>query len=138
MNSCLFYLDWPTNTTGRNSIMKAITYVLAEKSINNLAPLEYPFSPNEHIFADSNILVREDEPSSIISYMLGSTFYNEKLQKKQELRMSKASNLFDSESKEKPSESPSTENKSFFSEMFPETDERERPWRFCKYFRAGT
>ncbi|OBZ82840.1 1-phosphatidylinositol 3-phosphate 5-kinase fab1 [Choanephora cucurbitarum] len=129
-------IDWPTNTTGRNSIMKAITYVLAEKSINNLAPLEYPFSPNEHIFADSNILVREDEPSSIISYMLGSTFYNEKLQKKQELRMSKASNLFDSESKEKPSESPSTENKSFFSEMFPETDERERPWRFS--FQGGS
>ncbi|KAI8364609.1 hypothetical protein BD560DRAFT_491198 [Blakeslea trispora] len=129
-------IDWSTNTTGRNSIMKAITYVLAEKSINNLAPLEYPFSPNEHIFADSNILVREDEPSSIISYMLGSTFYNEKLQKKQELRMSKASNLFDNESKEKQPESPLNENKSFFSEMFPETDERERPWRFS--FQGGS
>lgn len=60
--------------------------------------------------------------------MLGSTFYNEKLQRKQELRMSKAE-IFDAagNSKEKTAES-----KPFFSEMFPETDEREKPWRFSK------
>ncbi|KAK4513876.1 uncharacterized protein ATC70_005882 [Mucor velutinosus] len=127
-------LDWSTNTSGRNSIMKAITYVLAEKSISNLTPLEYPFSPNEHIFADSNILVREDEPSSIISYMLGSTFYNEKLQRKQELRMSKAE-IFNTNNKEKSADA-TTESKPFFSEMFPETDEREKPWRFS--FQGGS
>ncbi|CAO3656450.1 unnamed protein product [Mucor fragilis] len=127
-------IDWSTNTSGRNSIMKAITYVLAEKSISNLTPLEYPFSPNEHIFADSNILVREDEPSSIISYMLGSTFYNEKLQRKQELRMSKAE-IFNTNNKEKPADA-TAESKPFFSEMFPETDEREKPWRFS--FQGGS
>ncbi|KAI7898306.1 uncharacterized protein BX663DRAFT_525376 [Cokeromyces recurvatus] len=109
--------DWSTNSSGRNSIMKAITYVLAEKSISNLAPLEYPFSPNEHIFADSNILVREDEPSSIISYMLGSALYNEKLQHKQQLRMSNVSN-----------QNP------FYLEMFP--DETSQPWRFA--FEGGS
>ncbi|KAG1468060.1 hypothetical protein G6F56_004056 [Rhizopus delemar] len=57
-------LDWNSNETGKNSIMKAITYVLAEKSISNWAHLDYPFSSTEHIFADSNILVREDEPTS--------------------------------------------------------------------------
>jgi hypothetical protein len=99
-------------------------------------------SPTEHIFADSNILVREDEPSSIISYMLGSTFYNEKLHRKRELRMSKAagvSHIFETE-KEKSGEGSSSgdqpgtpqESKPFFLEMFPESDERERPWKFCK------
>ncbi|KAI8645607.1 hypothetical protein BD408DRAFT_67237 [Parasitella parasitica] len=127
-------LDWSTNTSGKNSIMKAITYVLAEKSISNLAPLDYPFSPNEHIFADSNILVREDEPSSIISYMLGSTFYNEKLQRKQELRMAKAE-IFNAANKEKSTDA-TAESKPFFSEMFPETDEREKPWRFS--FQGGS
>ncbi|KAF1801963.1 hypothetical protein FB192DRAFT_1281557 [Mucor lusitanicus] len=129
-------IDWSTHTSGRNSIMKAITYVLAEKSISNLTPLD---SPNEHIFADSNILVREDEPSSIISYMLGSTFYNEKLQRKQELRMSKAeifnTTTANNNNKEKPTDA-TTESKPFFSEMFPETDEREKPWRFSKLQKA--
>jgi hypothetical protein len=72
--------------------------------------------------------------------MLGSTFYNEKLHRKRELRMSKAagaSNIFNENEKEKaessdqPSQSPQ-ETKPFFLEMFPETDERERPWKFCK------
>jgi hypothetical protein len=62
--------------------------------------------------------------------MLGSTFYNEKLQRKQELRMSKAE-IFDANNKEKTADE-ATESKPFFSEMFPETDEREKPWRFSK------
>jgi hypothetical protein len=35
-------IDWSTSGNSRNSIMKAITYVLAEKSISNLLPLDYP------------------------------------------------------------------------------------------------
>ncbi|KAI9335050.1 hypothetical protein BD770DRAFT_477411 [Pilaira anomala] len=147
-NSASAGIEWPpTNGGGKNSIMKAITYVLAEKSISNLLPLEYPFSPTEHIFGDSNILVREDEPSSIISYMLGSTLYNEKLNRKRELRMSKAagfstSNLFTGSEKEKSDQnatgesSSPQETKPFFLEMFPETDERERPWKFS--FKGGS
>ncbi|GAA5799820.1 hypothetical protein HPULCUR_005239 [Helicostylum pulchrum] len=149
-NSASSGLEWPpTNGGGKNSIMKAITYVLAEKSISNLLPLEYPFSPTEHIFGDSNILVREDEPSSIISYMLGSTFYNEKLHRKRELRMSKAagsstSNIFTDNEKEKEKSDQNVteestnqqESKPFFLEMFPETDERERPWKFS--FKGGS
>lgn len=99
-------------------------------------------SPTEHIFGDSNILVREDEPSSIISYMLGSTFYNEKLHRKREMRMSKAtagaSHIFNGGNEKEKVEnadqiSQQQETKPFFSEMFPETDERERPWKFCEY-----
>ncbi|KAI7892595.1 uncharacterized protein EV154DRAFT_537401 [Mucor mucedo] len=143
-NSVSSNLDWSPGVSGKNSIMKAITYVLAEKSISNLLPLEYPFSPTEHIFGDSNILVREDEPSSIISYMLGSTFYNEKLHRRRELRMSNAagvstSNIFTGGGEKEKSEASTNEHgnqqqetKPFFLEMFPETDERERPWKFCK------
>lgn len=77
--------------------------------------------------------------------MLGSTFYNEKLHRKRELRMSKAagsstSNIFTDNEKEKEKSDQNVteestnqqESKPFFLEMFPETDERERPWKFCK------
>lgn len=75
--------------------------------------------------------------------MLGSTFYNEKLHRKRELRMSKAagsstSNIFTEKEKEKSDQNVTEEStnqqetKPFFLEMFPETDERERPWKFCK------
>lgn len=82
--------------------------------------------------------------------MLGSTFYNEKLHRKRELRMSKATasnNLFDPNESDKEktessnggadqlstSQNSHQETKPFFLEMFPETDERERPWKFCKF-----
>lgn len=79
-------------------------------------------------------MVREDEPSSIISYMLGSQFYEEKLQRKQQARMSKAtsSEIFQQDASKEKLDMDPIEGKSFFSEMFPETDEREKPWKFCK------
>ncbi|KAI9254059.1 hypothetical protein BY458DRAFT_462342 [Sporodiniella umbellata] len=126
-------LDWNTNDTGKNSIMKAITYVLAEKSISNWTPLDYPFSSTEHIFADSNILVREDEPSSIISYMLASTFYREKLVKRQSQRISKVAGV--QETKSVYSQISLDEEKVDYSEMFPD-EETERPWRFS--FKGGS
>jgi hypothetical protein len=72
--------------------------------------------------------------------MLGSTFYNEKLHRKREMRMSKAAGAASDSftgggEKEKldiSDQSSQQETKPFFSEMFPETDERERPWKFCK------
>lgn len=76
--------------------------------------------------------------------MLGSTFYNEKLHRRRELRMSNAagvstSNIFTGGGEKEKSEASTNEHgnqqqetKPFFLEMFPETDERERPWKFCK------
>lgn len=75
--------------------------------------------------------------------MLGSTFYNEKLHRKRELRMSNAagvstSNIFTGGGEKEKSDNNANEHanqqetKPFFLEMFPETDERERPWKFCK------
>ncbi|KAI8978967.1 hypothetical protein BDB01DRAFT_798761 [Pilobolus umbonatus] len=139
-NSSHTKFDWSTNSSGKNSIMKAITYVLAEKSITSMAPLEYPFSSTEHIFVDSKILVREDEPSSIISYILVSTFYNEKLKNMQEMRMNAWSRRADTTSTHSGSEKIHHElnegDHEYFFDMFPETDERERPWRFA--FQGGS
>ncbi|KAJ3257004.1 1-phosphatidylinositol-3-phosphate 5-kinase [Boothiomyces macroporosus] len=61
------------------SIMKTITNLWNGNPANFL-PLAYPATPNEHLFPDSLIIVREDEPSSIISFALSSKQYIEKLQ----------------------------------------------------------
>lgn len=44
-----------------------------------LAPLEYPFRNQDHVFSDSRVVVREDEPSSIIAFTLNSRSYREQL-----------------------------------------------------------
>ncbi|KAI8996739.1 hypothetical protein BC832DRAFT_297099 [Gaertneriomyces semiglobifer] len=62
----------------RSSIMKTITSLWTGNAAN-LLPLEYPLAPTEHIFPDSNVVVREDEPSSIIAFTLDSKHYKEKL-----------------------------------------------------------
>ncbi|KAJ3322288.1 1-phosphatidylinositol-3-phosphate 5-kinase [Boothiomyces sp. JEL0866] len=61
------------------SIMKTITNLWNGNPANFL-PLVYPATPSEHFFPDSLIIVREDEPSSIISFALSSKQYIEKLQ----------------------------------------------------------
>lgn len=59
----------------RTSLMKMLTNFWAERSSSGWAPLEYPLAASEHIFADCDILVREDEPSSIIAFALASADY---------------------------------------------------------------
>ena len=44
-----------------------------------MVPLEYPMLNSEHVFADSDIIFREDEPTSIVSFTLSSTQYKERL-----------------------------------------------------------
>jgi hypothetical protein len=75
--------------------------------------------------------------------MLGSTTYNDKLKQMQAIRMAMArddTSLYsESEKNEKNGALGSSadtliENEgSFYSEIFPETEERERPWRFSKF-----
>jgi 1-phosphatidylinositol-3-phosphate 5-kinase len=59
----------------RTSLMKMLTNFWAERSSSGWAPLEYPLAASEHVFADCDILVREDEPSSIIAFALASADY---------------------------------------------------------------
>ena len=70
-------LDLPKHE--KNSIMKMLTNFWAERSASGWQPLDYPLNTTDHIFADSDIIVREDEPSSLIAFALGSRSYQEKL-----------------------------------------------------------
>lgn len=71
-------LDLPKNE--KSSLMKMLTTFWAERSASGWQPLEYPLNATDHIFADSDIIVREDEPSSLIAFALGSEDYQAKLQ----------------------------------------------------------
>ncbi|KAH8837187.1 hypothetical protein MCOR27_008528 [Pyricularia oryzae] len=69
--------DMPKNT--KTSLMKMLTNFWAERSASGWSPLEYPFNATDHIFIDSDVVVREDEPSSLIAFALSSTDYQAKL-----------------------------------------------------------
>lgn len=63
----------------RTSLMKILTNFWAERSSSGWTALEYPLGSSEHIFADCDIIVREDEPSSIIAFALDSQDYKSML-----------------------------------------------------------
>lgn len=73
----LEFLDIPKHD--KTSMMKMLTSFWSERSASGWAPLEYPLSHTDHIFADSDIIVREDEPSSLIAFILDSKDYLLKL-----------------------------------------------------------
>ena len=51
-----------------------------------LTTLAYPFPSSDHLFSDSRVVVREDEPSSIIAFTLHSKAYREQLLAAQQTR----------------------------------------------------
>lgn len=63
----------------KSSLMKMLTNFWAERSASGWQPLDYPLNASDHIFADSDIIVREDEPSSLIAFALSSEDYQAKL-----------------------------------------------------------
>ncbi|KAI6782367.1 1-phosphatidylinositol 3-phosphate 5-kinase-like protein [Emericellopsis cladophorae] len=63
----------------RTSLMKYLTNFWAERSASGWPALDYPVTGNDHIFVDSDIIVREDEPSSVIALALNSGDYKDKL-----------------------------------------------------------
>lgn len=65
----------------KTSLMKYLTIFWAERSASGWPPLEYPVNPTDHIFVDSDIIVQEDEPSSVIALALNSEDYTAKLAK---------------------------------------------------------
>jgi 1-phosphatidylinositol-3-phosphate 5-kinase len=64
----------------KSSLMKMLTNFWAERSASGWTPLEYPISASDHIFTDEDVIVREDEPSSLIAFTLSSNDYKEKLE----------------------------------------------------------
>ena len=63
----------------RTSLMKMLTNFWAERSSSGWISLEYPLGAADHVFADCDIIVREDEPSSLIAFALDSEDYKAKL-----------------------------------------------------------
>ncbi len=70
-------LDLPKHE--KSSLMKMLTNFWAERSASGWQPLDYPLNASDHVFADSDIIVREDEPSSLIAFALSSEDYCAKL-----------------------------------------------------------
>lgn len=63
----------------KTSLLKYLTNFWAERSASGWTQLDYPVNATDHIFMDSDIIVREDEPSSVIALALSSEDYQGKL-----------------------------------------------------------
>ncbi|KAF6829783.1 1-phosphatidylinositol-3-phosphate 5-kinase [Colletotrichum plurivorum] len=63
----------------KTSLMKMLTNFWAERSASGWPSLDYPVNASDHIFLDSDVIVREDEPSSVIAFALSSDDYRTKL-----------------------------------------------------------
>ncbi|KAL1850877.1 Mitochondrial distribution and morphology protein 12 [Paecilomyces lecythidis] len=63
----------------RSTLVRMLTNFWAERSASGWAPLDYPLKVSDHVFADCDIIVREDEPSSLIAFALDSSDYKQKL-----------------------------------------------------------
>lgn len=63
----------------KSSLMKMLTTFWAERSASGWPALDYPLNVTDHIFIDSDVIVREDEPSSLIAFALSSEDYMAKL-----------------------------------------------------------
>ncbi|KAG0315735.1 1-phosphatidylinositol-3-phosphate 5-kinase [Dissophora globulifera] len=63
----------------RGSLIKTLSNFWQDRNSSNFTPLNFPMQPFEHVFPYSQIIVREDEPSSIIALTLSSPQYVDKL-----------------------------------------------------------
>ncbi|CAO2657566.1 Nn.00g036920.m01.CDS01 [Neocucurbitaria sp. VM-36] len=64
----------------KNTLLKMLSSFWSERSSSGWTPLDYPFSQIEHVWENSDIIIREDEPSSIIALALSCPDYVVKLQ----------------------------------------------------------
>ena len=73
------HLDMTLPRHEKHSLMKMLTSFWSERSSSGWISLDYPLHSNEHVFDDSDIIVREDEPASVIALALSSADYTAKL-----------------------------------------------------------
>jgi len=64
----------------KNVWFKYLADFWSKRSASGWASLEYPLHTTEHVFEDSDIIVREDEPSSVIALSLACADYQNKVQ----------------------------------------------------------
>ncbi|MBW0477926.1 hypothetical protein O181_017641 [Austropuccinia psidii MF-1] len=84
--------DMSSSDTGRHSIIKTLSNLWSYRGADFL-PLEYPQLPTEHQSEETPVIIREDEPSSIIAYTLASKLYQDTL-KETEPRVVEQSEVF--------------------------------------------
>ncbi len=63
----------------KKSLMTMLTNFWAERSASGWPQLEYPINATDHIFFDSDVIIREHEPSSLVAFALDSEDYKLKL-----------------------------------------------------------
>ncbi|KAL1842525.1 hypothetical protein VTJ49DRAFT_5001 [Mycothermus thermophilus] len=63
----------------KKSLMTMLTKFWAERSASSWPQLEYPINATDHIFFDSDVIIKEDEPSSLVAFALSSEDYQNKL-----------------------------------------------------------
>lgn len=63
----------------KNVWFKMLADFWSKRSASGWSNLEYPLHSTEHVFEDSDIIVREDEPSSVVAISLSSSDYLKKL-----------------------------------------------------------
>lgn len=63
----------------KNAWFKYLADFWSKRSASGWSPLEYPLHGTEHVFEDSDIIVREDEPSSVIALALACADYQVKV-----------------------------------------------------------
>ncbi|KAK5110297.1 hypothetical protein LTR62_006150 [Meristemomyces frigidus] len=64
----------------KNVWFKYLADFWSKRSASGWANLEYPLHATEHVFEDSDIIVREDEPSSVVALSLACVDYVNKVQ----------------------------------------------------------
>ncbi|KAF2765664.1 hypothetical protein EJ03DRAFT_279516 [Teratosphaeria nubilosa] len=64
----------------KNVWFKYLADFWSKRSASGWSSLEYPLHSTEHVFEDSDIIVREDEPSSVIALSLACADYSNKVQ----------------------------------------------------------
>ena len=64
----------------KNVWFKYLAEFWSKRSASGWANLDYPLHATEHVFEDSDIIVREDEPSSVVALSLACTDYQAKVQ----------------------------------------------------------
>jgi 1-phosphatidylinositol-3-phosphate 5-kinase len=65
----------PSLANEKQSLVQTLANFWADRSATGWGPLKYPLSHSEHMFSDSDIIIREDEPSSLIAFCLSSKDY---------------------------------------------------------------
>ena len=89
----------------KTSLLRMLASFWSERTASGWKALEYPLGPLEHCWHDSDIVVREDEPSSLIALALShSDYVTELKQKLQEKRQRFSAKHASGEQKEVPSD----------------------------------